>query len=103
MSMIAQSRDLSDRKTIVDFVAKVQTVRRLKVLLVLTVCDIRAVGPGVWNGWKGQLLRTLYTQAELAITGGFSEIAGSAGAKAQRAKLEEALAEWDAVDRNKYF
>ncbi len=102
MSMIAQSRDLSDRKTIVDFVAKVQTVRRLKVLLVLTVCDIRAVGPGVWNGWKGQLLRTLYTQAELAITGGFSEIAGSAGAKAQRAKLEEALDDWDAVERNKY-
>ncbi len=102
MSMIAQSRDLSDRKTIVDFVAKVQTVRRLKVLLVLTVCDIRAVGPGVWNGWKGQLLRTLYTQAELAITGGFSEIAGSAGAKVQRAKLEEALADWDEVDRNKY-
>ena len=102
MSMIAQSRDLSDRKTIVDFVAKVQTVRRLKVLLVLTVCDIRAVGPGVWNGWKGQLLRTLYTQAELAITGGFSEIAGSAGAKAQRAKLNEALADWDDVERNKY-
>jgi [protein-PII] uridylyltransferase len=55
MSTVAQSRDLSDRKTIEDFVAVVQTVHRLKLLVILTVCDIRAVGPGVWNGWKGQL------------------------------------------------
>ena len=39
-------------------------MERLKLLLVLTVCDIRAVGPGVWNGWKGQLLRTLYYETE---------------------------------------
>lgn len=102
MSMIAQSRDLSDRKTISDFVGKVQTVRRLKLLLVLTVCDIRAVGQGVWNGWKGQLLRTLYTQAELKITGGFSEIGGAAGAKALRQKLSDALEDWSEDDRIKY-
>ena len=60
MSRIAQSRDLADRRTIVDFAGIVQSMERLKLLLVLTVCDIRAVGPGVWNGWKGQLLRTLY-------------------------------------------
>ncbi|TKB32336.1 MAG: HD domain-containing protein, partial [Mesorhizobium sp.] len=60
MSMTAQTRDLNDRKTIEDFAAIVQSVERLKLLLVLTVCDIRGVGPGVWNGWKGQLLRTLY-------------------------------------------
>ena len=40
------------------------------VLLVLTVADIRAVGPNVWNGWKGQLLRGLYYRAEAAMTGG---------------------------------
>ena len=60
MSMTAQSRDLADTKTIENFAAIVQTMERLKLLLVLTVCDIKAVGPGVWNGWKGELLRTLY-------------------------------------------
>ncbi|TIW83130.1 MAG: HD domain-containing protein, partial [Mesorhizobium sp.] len=60
MSMTAQTRDLNDRKTIEDFASIVQSVERLKMLLILTVCDIRGVGPGVWNGWKGQLLRTLY-------------------------------------------
>ena len=50
-----------------------QSVERLKLLLVLTVCDIRGVGPGVWNGWKGQLLRTLYFESELILTGGFSK------------------------------
>jgi [protein-PII] uridylyltransferase len=44
------------------------------MLLVLSVCDIRAVGPGVWNGWKGQLLRTLYYETELMLSGGFSEV-----------------------------
>jgi hypothetical protein len=41
---------------------------RLKMLLVLTVCDIRGVGPGVWNGWKGQLLRTLYWETEVVLS-----------------------------------
>ena len=74
MSMTAQTRDLNDRKTIDDFASVVQSVERLKLLLVLTVCDIRGVGPGVWNGWKGQLLRTLYYETELLLTGGFSEV-----------------------------
>src|SRR5690606_30009239 len=60
MSMIAQSRDLADRKTIEDFAQIVQSLERLKMLLILTTADIRAVGPGVWNGWKAQLIRTLY-------------------------------------------
>lgn len=74
MSMVAQSRDLNDRKTILDFAEKVQSLDRLKMLLILTVCDIRAVGPGVWNGWKGQLLRTLFYETEIFLTGGFSEV-----------------------------
>ncbi|KPB01892.1 [protein-PII] uridylyltransferase [Ahrensia marina] len=102
MSMVAQSRDLSDRKTIEDFSATVHTMRRLKLLLVLTVCDIRAVGPGVWNGWKGQLLRTLYQEAELWITGGFSETNRQSRAENERERLFEALDEWDEADRAKY-
>ena len=43
------------------------------LLLVLTVADIRAVGPGVWNGWKGQLLRTLYYETEPLLAGGHTQ------------------------------
>ncbi|MEL7302529.1 MAG: [protein-PII] uridylyltransferase, partial [Pseudomonadota bacterium] len=60
MSLMSQSRDLSDPRTISDFAAIVETPEQLKLLLLLTVADIRAVGPGTWNGWKGQLLRELY-------------------------------------------
>jgi [protein-PII] uridylyltransferase len=74
MSSVAQSRDLSDRKTIENFAAVVQSVERLKLLTILTTADIRAVGPGVWNGWKAQLIRTLYFEAEPVLTGGFSEV-----------------------------
>ena len=103
MSMVAQTRDLNDRKTIVDFAEKVQSLERLKMLLVLTVCDIRAVGPGVWNGWKGQLLRTLYYETELLISGGFSELSRKERAHAAREILSGALpADWSQKDRKTY-
>jgi [protein-PII] uridylyltransferase len=103
MSMTAQTRDLHDRKTITDFAEKVQSMDRLKLLLILTICDIRAVGPGVWNGWKGQLLRTLYYETELLLTGGFSEVSS----RKERAKEAEealfgALGEWNQKDRRTY-
>ena len=66
-------RDLNDFKTILDFANVVQSPERLKLLLILTVVDIRAVGPGVWNGWKGQLLRTLYYEAEPVLSGGHTQ------------------------------
>ena len=74
MSTVAQSRDLSDRKTIENFAAVAQSLERMKLLIVLTTADIRAVGPGVWNSWKAQLLRTLYYETEPVLTGGFSEV-----------------------------
>ena len=49
MSATAFMRDLTDPKTIEDFVAKVQGIERLRHLPILTAVDIRAVGPGVWN------------------------------------------------------
>jgi [protein-PII] uridylyltransferase len=64
MSATAFKRDLSDFKTILDFCDVVQSPERLRLLMLLTVVDIRAVGPGVWNGWKRQLLATLYEAAE---------------------------------------
>ncbi|PWK63691.1 [protein-PII] uridylyltransferase [Aminobacter sp. AP02] len=102
MSMTAQTRDLNDRKTIDDFATVVQSVERLKLLLILTVCDIRGVGPGVWNGWKGQLLRTLYYETELLLTGGFSELSRAERTAAARETLAAALAEWPEELRQKY-
>ncbi len=74
MSETAQMRDLNDFKTVLDFSSVVQSLERLKLLLILTVADIRAVGPGVWNGWKGQLLRTLYAEAEPVLSGGHTAL-----------------------------
>ncbi len=74
MSNTAQSRDLGDPKTIRAFADVVQSPERLKLLLLLTVADIRAVGPGTWNGWKGQLLRTLYYETEPLVAGGHTII-----------------------------
>lgn len=64
LASTAFKRDLSDSKTIEDFVRQVQSPERLRLLLMLTVVDIRAVGPGVWNEWKRLLLRTLFDAAE---------------------------------------
>src|SRR6195952_1270365 len=64
MSATAFKRDLADWKTITDFVAGVQSLERLRQLTLLTIVDIRAVGPGTWNGWKRQLINELYDAAE---------------------------------------
>ena len=103
MSITAQSRDLNDRKTILDFAAVVQSLERLKMLLVLTVADIKAVGPGVWNGWKGQLLRTLYYETEPVLTGGHSQVSRDKRVAAAREELAEALPDWPAKDRAAYL
>ena len=88
MSNMAQGRDLSDPKTAEALAANVQTLERLRLLLALTVCDIRAVGPGVWNGWKGQLLRSLFWETEVVLGGGHSSI----DSKSRVAAAQEALA-----------
>ncbi|MCI5048851.1 MAG: [protein-PII] uridylyltransferase [Rickettsiales bacterium] len=64
---IAFKRDLDDPQTIQDFVNIVQSPERLRVLLAISVADIRAVGPAIWNGWKGSLLRGLFQRAEAAM------------------------------------
>jgi [protein-PII] uridylyltransferase len=73
MSSTAFKRDIGDPQTIRDFIERVQSPERLKLLLVLTVADIRAVGPKVWNGWKAALLRELYQRAIEVISGGLIE------------------------------
>jgi [protein-PII] uridylyltransferase len=95
MSQTAQSRDIADPRTIATFAEQVQTLERLRLLLILTVCDIRGVGPGVWNGWKGQLLRSLYHEAEMLMTGDYSGLERSARIEAAQAALHTSLPDWD--------
>ncbi|WP_244607139.1 [protein-PII] uridylyltransferase [Bosea sp. CS1GBMeth4] len=103
MSTVAQSRDLGDPKTIESFAAIVQTLERLKLLLVLTVADIKAVGPGVWNGWKGQLLRTLYYETEVVLAGGHSGIERKARVERKQEALAARLADWTEEERAAYL
>jgi [protein-PII] uridylyltransferase len=99
MSDTAQKRDISDPKTVRDFVNTVQSPELLRLLLVLTVADIRAVGPGVWNGWKGQLLRELYFEAEGAMTGGDAAPARASRVEAAKASLDARIADLPAPVR----
>ncbi len=94
MSTVAQSRDLSDRKTIENFAAVVQSLERMKLLTILTTADIRAVGPGVWNGWKAQLLRTLYYETEPVLTGGFSEVNRAQRVAMAQAEFRAEMKDW---------
>ncbi|AUH32424.1 [protein-PII] uridylyltransferase [Paracoccus tegillarcae] len=74
MSDVAQKRDISDPRTLRDFAKAVKTKKRLDMLLVLTVCDIRGVGPGTWNNWKAMLLRKLHQETAAALDGGLEEL-----------------------------
>ena len=73
MSDVAQKRDLTDPRTVRDFAHTVGSRTNLKLLTVLTVCDIRGVGPGTWNNWKAQLLRDLYHATHAALTDGVDD------------------------------
>lgn len=84
-------RDVSDPKTVRDFAAKVQSLERLRLLLILTVADIRAVGPGVWNGWKGELLRALYGRAEEELSGGHVAEARAQRVASRKAEVTDLL------------
>jgi [protein-PII] uridylyltransferase len=96
MSATAFKRDLSDYKTVMDFVEVVQSPERLRLLLALTVVDIRAVGPGVWNGWKRQLLGDLYEAAEDVIRLGHKQTGRADRIAAKQEALFAAL-DWDVL------
>ncbi|MCJ2087839.1 [protein-PII] uridylyltransferase [Methylobacterium sp. E-005] len=102
MSMTAQSRDLSDAKTIERFAASVQSLERLKLLTILTVADITAVGPGVWTAWKGTLIRTLYDETEVYLSGGHSEIARTDRVRLVQMGLRERLPGWSSEEFDAY-
>ncbi|MGQ0558437.1 MAG: [protein-PII] uridylyltransferase [Sphingosinicella sp.] len=95
MSATAFKRDLSDPQAILDFVARVKSLERLRLLYILTCVDIRAVGPGTWNSWKGQLLKSLFDAAEEGLRLGHKQ----RGRKDRIAAVQQAIAGrlgWDA-------
>ncbi len=95
MSDVAQKRDLSDPRTVRGFAKAVGSKRRLDLLLVLTACDIRGVGPSTWNNWKAALLRDLYNQTKMALDEGIEALSTHGRAHQARKALRAALADWD--------
>jgi len=93
MSRTAFKRDLTDPKTIEDFVTEVQGIERLRHLMLLTAVDIRAVGPGTWNSWKGQLLGELYDAAEERLRLGHMKHGREQRVAARKAAVEALLGE----------
>ncbi len=98
MSDVAQKRDLSDPRTVRDFAKAVKTKKRLDLLTVLTVCDIRGVGPNTWNNWKAQLIRDVHRATASALETGLEDLNRDAREAEAKRALRTALSEWDAKD-----
>ncbi|HEY4199473.1 MAG TPA: [protein-PII] uridylyltransferase [Devosiaceae bacterium] len=94
MSEVAQSRDIQDPETARAFAEVVQSPQRLALLMILTACDIRAVGPGVWTGWKGSLLRALYYATEPLLSGGHSQVSQNDRVNEAKHALAASLTSW---------
>ena len=102
MSEIAQARDIQDPETAKAFADVVQSPQRLALLMILTACDIRAVGPGTWTGWKGSLLRALYYATEPLLSGGHSQVSQSDRVQAAKEALAQALTKWAPAEVEAY-
>jgi [protein-PII] uridylyltransferase len=94
MSDTAQKRDIADPRTVRAFADVVRSPERLRLLLVLTVCDIRAVSPVAWNNWKAQLLRVLYWDTRALLTGGAERLSRADRVEEAKEALRRALADW---------
>ncbi|HYM03214.1 MAG TPA: [protein-PII] uridylyltransferase, partial [Stellaceae bacterium] len=103
MSNTAFKRDIDDPQTIRDFAERVQSPERLKLLLVLTVADIRAVGPKVWNGWKAALLRELYHRAIEVMSGGLVADGRDARIAAAQAAVRQLLVDFSPAEMDAYI
>ena len=97
LSATAFKRDLSDSKTITDFVKIVQSLDRLRQLTLLTIVDIRAVGPGTWNSWKRQLIGELYAASEERLRLGHAEFGREKRVAAKKAAVAAISPEYEAL------
>lgn len=99
MSNTAFKRDLDDPATISRFAEMVQSPERLKLLVILTCADIRAVGPTVWNNWKATLLKELFTRADRVMRGSQADAGIDVRVTKAKDALAERLADWPAHTR----
>ncbi len=98
MSDMAQKRDISDPRTVRDFAKAVQSVKRLDLLTVLTVCDVRSVGPDTWNNWKAALIGQLYSETRLTLEQGGEALNRENRMAEAKKSLREKLSDWDPKD-----
>ncbi len=70
LSHVAQRRDLHEERTILETARLLRTPDRLKFLFIITMADLKAVGPGVWNEWKASLITELFIETLKAIEQG---------------------------------
>ncbi len=103
VSQTAFKRDIEDPKTILDIADLVQSPERLRLLLVLTVCDMRAVGPKVWNGWKATLLREVYWRVAEVLAGGLSVPERDVRVARARDAAGAMLEAWPAAERERFL
>ena len=103
LSSTAFKRDIGDPRTVSDFVREVQSLERLRLLLVLTVADIRAVGPKVWNGWKAQLIEGLYSEAAAELSAGRTRLDRSERVAAAQETLCGNLSDWNPNEVAEYL
>ncbi|MDO9710331.1 [protein-PII] uridylyltransferase [Paracraurococcus lichenis] len=103
ISQTAFKRDIEDPKTILDIADLVQSPERLRLLLVLTVCDMRAVGPKVWNGWKATLLREVYWRVAEVLAGGLSVPERDVRVARARDAAAAMLTAWPEKDREHFL
>jgi [protein-PII] uridylyltransferase len=94
MSDMAQKRDIADPRTVKDFAKAVRTQDRLDLLTVLTVCDIRGVGPTTWNNWKAVLIRALYRETKRAMEDGLEALNRESRGTEAKKNLRTALKGW---------
>ncbi|MEQ9694288.1 [protein-PII] uridylyltransferase [Shimia sp. SDUM112013] len=101
MSDTAQKRDIADPRTVRDFAKAVSTVDRLNLLTVLTVCDIRGVGPDTWNNWKATLVRSLYNQTRRVLENGMEALTRETRGAEAKKRLRAELSDWRPKDIKK--
>ncbi len=103
LTQTAFSRDIDDPKTILDLADTIQSPERLRLLLVLTVSDMRAVSPKVWNGWKATLLRELYSRVAEVLEGGLSTTERDTRINRVKEVVASLLGDWPEAAREEFL